>query len=134
MSDVTIDEMREAMQRLGDFLFNGKPLPPCDWGCPPDGHRWPAIPTQTSRFVVYGYFGHTGRCLYVGQTEHLVTRHHQHREAFQPFFFHAKELRILDTADSREDARLLEAKRIKALDPVCNVQHSPTNRPLRRTA
>lgn len=87
-----------------------------------------------SPYVVYGYFGWTGRCLYVGQTRELAMRCYHHALSFATHAFHAKEVRVLANAKTRDEARRLERDQIRALDPACNIQHSPSHRRARQAA
>lgn len=129
MSAVTMEQKREAMQRVWEILTTESQIPPCPWGCPADEHgQLGPLPEQTTPYVVYGFFGHTGTCLYVGQTECLQSRVYAHAAAWREHWFHAKEVRVLATAHTRLMARRHEAEQIRSLDPVWNIHHSPTNR------
>lgn len=90
------------------------------------------VPDHDSPYVVYGFFGHTGRCLYVGQTQDLPARCAKHHNA--PHYYHAREVRILATGQTRREALRLEAAHIRTLDPLCNVKHSPSNPEFRARA
>lgn len=125
-ADVTLDDMREALERAFSVVFDGTPIGPCSWGCPDGAHyQRKVIPEQTTRFVIYGFFAHNGRCLYVGQTRDLIGRCYQH--TYRTAYFHTKDVRILAGASTRAESLRRETDRIKALDPLFNVLHSPSN-------
>lgn len=126
MTDVTLDQMREAMQRVDDVLSGRVVPPPCSWGCPDGVHGQPKpIPDQTTEYAVYGFFGWDDRCLYVGQTRDLNSRCYQH--TYRIAYFHAKEVRILAGVATRAEALRAERDQIKARDPLFNIKHSPSH-------
>lgn len=105
----------------------------CIWGCPDGWHGTPkTLPEQTAPYVVYGFFAHNGRCLYIGQTSDLNGRCYQHGN--RPELYHAKDVRIIAEAQTRADATRLEAEAIASLNPFGNIKRSGSNRNLTRAA
>jgi len=123
MTPPSVEAIYNAMDHLAAFVPAGAT---CPWGCPTDAHgTGKEIPDHGEPFVVYGFFGFTGHCLYVGQTSDLGYRCYQHNNAAH--LYHAKEVRILATAETRGEAQRLEREHIRSLDPLCNVKHSRLN-------
>lgn len=129
----TLEEiMDEFLRPLNAWIASGQPD---EWGFMPTDARGPrGIPTQTAPFVVYAFFTPRDICLYVGQTSALFQRVTAHRDNRAPFWHITKTVRILATAQTRDEARDLEREWIQRLDPLCNIQHSPSNRPSGRAA
>lgn len=109
-------------------IMRGEPDPPCPYGCPPESHYEPVrAPQQAADFVIYAFIGHDDACLYVGQTRDLAKRVYDHLRHYEPFAFHAREVVIVDKAETRADAHVAERAAIQRLNPRFNIVHSMTN-------
>lgn len=87
-------------------------------------------PRMTAPFAVYAYYDAGWDCLYVGQTGRLRRRHWQHT-AHSPWFTDARALLIVADADTREEARAAEQRKISELRPIHNKNGTTATRATR---
>lgn len=84
------------------------------------GDKW-ASPYGTYR--IYAYLDATRRVLYVGRTVDVQSRNQAHHQG-SDWYPHATEFRVLWSTPDRAEAVAAEAKAIRALSPLFNIQHN----------
>lgn len=121
-------EGRRLIADVMSRVLRGEPFPPCPFGCPKDAHTdVVTAPDQVAEYVIYAFIGYDDACLYVGQTRDIGKRVYDHMAHFEPFAFHAREVVIVDKAETRADAHAAERAAIQRLNPRFNIIHSMTN-------